>query len=1204
MQSQARQTPPSTQGASPINLAPFTITTGIKTEPPPQSSQDAAQFFLAAQQRFDTGSHSPLSASASADQPGSGYQSSSAQSASGDPMPDGSAPSTSTAGSRRPSSLGRKASEGHRSQKHRWSAEETQALVDGCNKHGVGNWKKILSDPELSGLFSDRTAGDLKDRFRTYFPDSYHEMYPNAKTHLSKAVRGRDAEGKSIFEKGKTKERRPFTPEEDAALRAGYQQYGSHWALIAKNPIFNGQRRAIDLRDRFRNAFPEDYERAGFKPRPSKAKKDRGPSAAKPGEGRAGRASQLAGTLSDQSLSEGAWRGSEYPLSDATSDGHLTDHGNLTDYSYFTDQGNLTDHGNLTDGGAEQVFSGPSSGASSALGRSNSVGGGTLPRQMSAQMAQGEQRSFGQVFAMQQQQQQLPGIQSRPPFMSSNTAPLPGAGLPLRASDMVTGQSIHSLFEQLQQASLEGPGTSSEISSIRERATPPSASESDITNQQQLQQIHQQRLSAHGKAASADDAHRQAGKQGSHDGISHKRRSHVTRTGKNSALERLPSVHGHLHHMHGHGHSHAHAAAQQGVHSRPHSQSSSQHHSPAGGAVPVQADPRLSPLSHSEPAQPDVLAWLNPNGQSMLPDAVLMDIDGQRAVAQGPSSWSAYSSSASDISGTSLNASASGSFLGQQANLFGGGMQFAGQSGMISPPHPGSTGMMVPGMGAASDSSASSAAGSRRSSAALDTFAQQQEHQQQLPQPISKAFDSQQPDMRGNFMVDQMQNFLNPLTSPSGDAAQWSVDWDLGSISDSGLQTDDVNELLASLPLSHHPWAGDLHHGATATGAGDPNAANRAFAGANTTPQISSSQGSDHRQPESAADFTSMQFMGQDQGADDAMLRQINALGNPLQPQQQQQQQSQTGAGQVTNPSGSEGGVSFATVTYGDPLVREDREGSPDSLELQREQTFTAKDVGTRFVRDNFDERKDEEEFDDDQRRRSTDTLRRAEGALEAALESVEDTRALAFAQQFQRDADSDEEDSDEEADEDGYEEDEEDDNEPDHEPEYNFQQVLVDLQASDAGVISSDFFDGPFGDAMAATPGAPNQQLGGVDGNDLPLYPSDMGRSLPPQQRLQDPAQMQSSHGGSPAAAAASMNQMWNSGQPLNRLPQLYMGGADAGSSNVQMGAGWTSSPTGASPGYAISPAVSNGSGGASRQGGGGSGNASPGQSGGGYTQ
>lgn len=123
--------------------------------------------------------------------------------------------------------------------KHMWTVEETQALVDGCNKvsclasnfrrwnprwrprtlfqkqlvsgqhlwrqpmlrslprcfplrtdtellsafvesyslqHGVGNWKAILSDESLRPLFGDRTAGDLKDRFRTYFPDAYHEL--------------------------------------------------------------------------------------------------------------------------------------------------------------------------------------------------------------------------------------------------------------------------------------------------------------------------------------------------------------------------------------------------------------------------------------------------------------------------------------------------------------------------------------------------------------------------------------------------------------------------------------------------------------------------------------------------------------------------------------------------------------------------------------------------------------------------------------------------------------------------------------------------------------------------------------------------------------------------------------------------------------------------------------------------------------------
>ncbi|KIY50322.1 hypothetical protein FISHEDRAFT_7449, partial [Fistulina hepatica ATCC 64428] len=45
--------------------------------------------------------------------------------------------------------------------RRRWTVEETQVLV-GCNKHGVGNWKSILEDPELK--FENRTPVDLKDR--------------------------------------------------------------------------------------------------------------------------------------------------------------------------------------------------------------------------------------------------------------------------------------------------------------------------------------------------------------------------------------------------------------------------------------------------------------------------------------------------------------------------------------------------------------------------------------------------------------------------------------------------------------------------------------------------------------------------------------------------------------------------------------------------------------------------------------------------------------------------------------------------------------------------------------------------------------------------------------------------------------------------------------------------------------------------------
>ncbi|TCD62543.1 hypothetical protein EIP91_006748 [Steccherinum ochraceum] len=157
-------------------------------------------------------------------------------------------------------------------QRKKWTLEETQMLVNGCNKWGVGNWKAILNDPDF--VFDNRSPVDLKDRFRTYFPDAYKQHYPNAKTHLSSKVRSALPDGSSIFEKTRSKKRRPFTEEEDRALKAGYDKHGTVWATIVKDPIFQEQnRRSTDLRDRFRNAFPELYQAAGYKPRLSAKKK-------------------------------------------------------------------------------------------------------------------------------------------------------------------------------------------------------------------------------------------------------------------------------------------------------------------------------------------------------------------------------------------------------------------------------------------------------------------------------------------------------------------------------------------------------------------------------------------------------------------------------------------------------------------------------------------------------------------------------------------------------------------------------------------------------------------------------------------------------------------------------------------------------------------------------------------------------------------
>lgn len=150
-----------------------------------------------------------------------------------------------------------------------------------------------MQDPNLE--FQDRTAVDLKDRsftlllfiyndllngllftrFRTYFPDAYKKHYPNAKTHLSNKIRSTFPDGTSLFEKTRSKRRRPFTEAEDAALKAGYEKHGTTWATIVKDPIFQEQnRRSTDLRDRFRNAFPHLYQAAGYKPRTTPKKKE------------------------------------------------------------------------------------------------------------------------------------------------------------------------------------------------------------------------------------------------------------------------------------------------------------------------------------------------------------------------------------------------------------------------------------------------------------------------------------------------------------------------------------------------------------------------------------------------------------------------------------------------------------------------------------------------------------------------------------------------------------------------------------------------------------------------------------------------------------------------------------------------------------------------------------------------------------------
>ncbi|KAJ5336512.1 hypothetical protein MYU51_005439 [Penicillium brevicompactum] len=59
----------------------------------------------------------------------------------------------------------------------RWTDEETTTLLRGVVKCGIGNWTAILAQPELE--FNQRTASNLKDRFRVLCPWAYRASDPN-----------------------------------------------------------------------------------------------------------------------------------------------------------------------------------------------------------------------------------------------------------------------------------------------------------------------------------------------------------------------------------------------------------------------------------------------------------------------------------------------------------------------------------------------------------------------------------------------------------------------------------------------------------------------------------------------------------------------------------------------------------------------------------------------------------------------------------------------------------------------------------------------------------------------------------------------------------------------------------------------------------------------------------------------------------------
>jgi hypothetical protein len=198
--------------------------------------------------------------------------------------------------------------------RRKWSDSETKHLLLGVNKYGVGKWTSILEDPEFR--FDDRTAGDLKDRFRTCCPDElrnsnkghhpdspppavadtlyntkkgihsenilieeetspvhdahsgpHNESDSAPKQKKSRAHRKNLADLAELgihgpFKKSQRRERRPFTDQDDREILEGLDMYGPAWTKIQRDPRFNfSTRQPTDLRDRVRNKYPEIYLR-------------------------------------------------------------------------------------------------------------------------------------------------------------------------------------------------------------------------------------------------------------------------------------------------------------------------------------------------------------------------------------------------------------------------------------------------------------------------------------------------------------------------------------------------------------------------------------------------------------------------------------------------------------------------------------------------------------------------------------------------------------------------------------------------------------------------------------------------------------------------------------------------------------------------------------------------------------------------------
>ncbi|KAJ1919054.1 hypothetical protein H4219_002208 [Mycoemilia scoparia] len=155
----------------------------------------------------------------------------------------------------------------------RWSEVETEALIQGCLRHGVGAWKKILDDADFK--FNNRTSVDLKDRFRTIRAQECAQAGGGRPGSRSNKDKGRvpdvvwplppTSQRLQGMQRVQRKPTRNYTREEDVRLLLGVYRHGNHWTRIAEDSALHlRDRPGQSLRDRLRNAFPTIFRLFGY----------------------------------------------------------------------------------------------------------------------------------------------------------------------------------------------------------------------------------------------------------------------------------------------------------------------------------------------------------------------------------------------------------------------------------------------------------------------------------------------------------------------------------------------------------------------------------------------------------------------------------------------------------------------------------------------------------------------------------------------------------------------------------------------------------------------------------------------------------------------------------------------------------------------------------------------------------------------------